>query len=129
MSGAWVRRARLQAADGAPMPTKHTSVFLSAREAAIVIISVDVWLCVMVALSMPREPLALGGKDLGPLFEHVGLHPGQESVAVARDRVPFLVIGVVALVVALRIGGVRAARYADDRVDGPRRQDHGIEVA
>ena len=32
----------LQAADGAPMPTKQTSVFLSARDAAIVIISFEV---------------------------------------------------------------------------------------
>jgi hypothetical protein len=39
MPGAWVRRARLQAADGWPMPTKHTSSFFSARAAATVIIS------------------------------------------------------------------------------------------
>jgi hypothetical protein len=39
MSGACVSRARLQAADGMPMPTKHTSVLRSARAAAIVIIS------------------------------------------------------------------------------------------
>src|SRR4029079_7737848 len=39
MLGACVRRARLQAADGAPMPTKHTSELLSARAATMVIIS------------------------------------------------------------------------------------------
>src|SRR4051812_45939428 len=38
--GACVSRARLQAADGAPIPTKQMSSFLSARAAAIVIISV-----------------------------------------------------------------------------------------
>src|SRR5262249_46743856 len=43
MAGAWVSRARLQAADGMPMPTKQTSVGLSARDAAIVIISVGVY--------------------------------------------------------------------------------------
>ena len=42
MSGAWVSRATLQAADGAPMPTKQTSALVSAREAAMVIISVGV---------------------------------------------------------------------------------------
>jgi hypothetical protein len=46
MPGAWVRRARLQAADGMPMPTKHTSLDLRAREAATVIISVAVKLSV-----------------------------------------------------------------------------------
>ena len=42
MPGACVRRARLQAAEGAPMPTKHTSLLFKAREATIVIISVGV---------------------------------------------------------------------------------------
>src|SRR6185295_4879589 len=42
MPGACVRRARLQAADGAPMPTKHTSELLSARAATMVIISFGV---------------------------------------------------------------------------------------
>jgi hypothetical protein len=32
----------LQAADGAPMPTKHTSLLFSARAATMVIISVGV---------------------------------------------------------------------------------------
>src|SRR5579883_969358 len=131
MSGAWVRRARLQAADGAPMPTKHTSVFRSAREAAMVIISAEVWVWVwvIVVASMPREPRTLLGEGFRPLLEHIGFHPGQEAVAVARDRVPFLVIGVIALVVTLGIGRMGAARHADDGVDGPGRQDHGIEVA
>src|SRR5690554_6686733 len=39
MSGACVRRATLQAAEGAPMPTKQTSSLESARAAAMVIIS------------------------------------------------------------------------------------------
>src|SRR5262252_1734185 len=42
MPGACVSLARLQAADGAPMPTKHTSLLLSARAATMVIISVGV---------------------------------------------------------------------------------------
>src|SRR6266566_3142208 len=39
MSGACVSRARLQATDGAPMPTKHTSSFFNTRAAATAIIS------------------------------------------------------------------------------------------
>ena len=42
MSGHRVSRARLHAADGAPIPTKHTSSLDSARDAAMVIISVGV---------------------------------------------------------------------------------------
>src|SRR3981081_94982 len=129
MSGACVRRARLQAADGMPMPTKQTSLLLRARAAAIVIISVGVWVSGMM-LSLNRgEPPALGREGVRALVEHVCLHPGEEAVAVARDRVPLLVIGIVALVVALRIGGIRAARNADHCGHGPGRQDHRIEVA
>src|SRR6266852_963044 len=101
MPGAWVRRARLHAADGWPMPTKQTSVDLRAREAATVIISAGVKLSVISGTcGGEAEPAALFGERLRPLVEHVGLHPGQEAVAVARNDVPFLVIGVVALVVA-----------------------------
>src|SRR2546429_4834119 len=39
MLGACVSRARLQATDGAPMPTKHTSSFFNTRAAATAIIS------------------------------------------------------------------------------------------
>src|SRR6201999_3544104 len=99
MLGACVSRARLHAADGMPMPTKHTSVDLSARDAATVIISVGVNVSAMVVSSMPAEPGALLGKHFGALAEHIVLHPRQKPVAVARDGVPFLVIRVVALVV------------------------------
>ena len=43
MLGAWVSRARLQAAEGIPIPTKHTSSSFSARAAVIIIISDAVW--------------------------------------------------------------------------------------
>src|SRR6266566_2441796 len=39
MLGACVSRARLQATDGAPMPTKHTSSFFNTRADATAIIS------------------------------------------------------------------------------------------
>src|SRR3954463_2182037 len=129
MSGAWVRRARLQAADGMPMPTKQTSLLLRARAAAIVIISAGVWVSGMM-LSLGRgEPPALVREGFRALVEHVCFHPGEKTVTVARDRVPLLVIGIVALVVALRIGGMRAAGDADHRGHGPGRQDDGVEVA
>ena len=42
-------------------------------------------------------------------LEDVLAHPRDERLAVAGDRVPGLVEGVVALVVAVRVGGGRAA--------------------
>src|SRR6266852_2564345 len=140
MPGACVSRARLQAADGMPMPTKQMSLLRSARAAAIVIISVAlkaIWSSFSRAIVRRLRNLACGTphpsgmhrEGLRPLVEHVRLYPGEERVAVARDRVPGLIIGVVALVVAVRIGGMRAARHADDGLDGPARQDHRIGAA
>ena len=43
MRGACVNRARLHAADGSPMPTKHTSSFPTHRAAATVISSSGVY--------------------------------------------------------------------------------------
>src|SRR5688572_15960871 len=103
MSGACVSRARLQAADGMPMPTKQMSVLRSARAAAIVIISVALK-AISSSFSRGTQALAVHRKSFRPLIEHVRLHPGEERVAVACDRVPGLIIGVVALVVAVRIG-------------------------
>ena len=62
-------------------------------------------------------------------FEHVLAHPGEEGVAVAGDRVPGLVEGVGALVVAVGVGRVGAARHLGDRGHRPRRQDHGVGAA
>src|SRR3981081_3561338 len=102
MSGAWVSRARLQAADGMPMPTKQMSLLLSARAAAIVIISLAV--CA-IRSSFRRAFLSRGmhGDRIGAAVEHVGLHPGEKAVAIAGDRVPRNIIGIVARVVAMRI--------------------------
>ncbi len=69
----------------------------------------------------PRRPPALG--------QHVLLHPLEEDRLVAGDLVPADVEGVVALVVALRVGGVGAARHHGDGRDGPGGEDHRIGVA
>ena len=52
-------------------------------------------------------------------FEDMLAHPTEERVAVARDRVPTLVEGIVARVVAMGIGRRRASRHLRDRADHP----------
>src|SRR5947209_2878600 len=136
MSGACVRRARLQAAEGMPMPTKQMSLLRSARAAAIVIISValkaisssfgrvfarrlrrlaGIFARRLRRLACGALPSRMHRESLRPLLEYVRLHPRQEAVAVAGNGVPRLVIGVVALVVAVRIGGMCAAGNASNR--------------
>src|SRR6185295_16601118 len=117
MSGACVRRARLQAADGMPMPTKQMSLLRSAREAAITIISLAVW--VMSLFRRNAQARGMHGERLRPFVQHVGLHPGQEAVAVAGDLVPGEIEGIVARVVAVRVGRMRAARHTGDGADRP----------
>src|SRR6476620_182910 len=132
MFGACVRRARLQAADGAPMPTKQMSVWRSARAAAIVIISVAVY---VILFSLRRRitvlrrlrrlacahALGMHGERLRSLVQHVCLHPAQEGVALARDLVPGDVEAVVTRIIAVRVGRMGAARHAGDGADGPAR--------
>src|SRR4051812_30930064 len=108
MSGACVRRARLQACDGAPMPTKQTSSFLSARAAATAIIS------------------AVEYSNGCSSFENMLLHPGQEGSPIARDRIPGSVEGVVAPVVAVGIRRTSATRRDGDGADRPVRQNDRI---
>src|SRR6266536_4819502 len=69
----------------------------------------------------------LGGKARVVLadvhrVEHVPLHPLAEAVATAADRVPRDIELVVALVVAVRVRGMRAARRERDGTDYPARQ-------
>src|SRR5579883_210467 len=124
MSGAWVSRARLQAADGAPMPTKQISSFFSARAAAMVIISVGVASAMVLSLGAGIDP-----KVLGPLFEHIGLDPGQETLPVAGDGIPGLIESIVPLVIAMGVRRIGAARHQRYSRDGPCRQDAGIGAA
>src|SRR6185503_10045322 len=101
-SGACVRRARLAAADGMPMPTKHTVPFFRRRAASIVMISVGVyWTLTPSGIGFPcgldpglrRGDTFARRRDAGRLHElrvalrshHVLLHPREERVALLRD--------------------------------------------
>src|SRR5258708_36699730 len=102
-SGAWVRRARFAAAEGMPIPTKHTVPFFRRRAASMVMISVDVYLASAID-RIPGDRSDAGGLEESRVVagaEHVLLHPREERVAVARDRIPRLAEGVVAAVVAV----------------------------
>src|SRR5579884_704743 len=100
MSGAWVRRARLQATEGAPMPTKQTSSFFSTRAAATAIISPVVY-------SIAASSSVTGRK-------HVLFYPLKERFALARNAIPGRIKGVVAPVVAMRIRWMCPARRFND---------------
>ena len=80
--GACVRRARLQAALGKPMPTKQTHRSRSMRAAAMVIISSR---CTQVL--MPPSARGCARNSAWSCFEHVPLHPREEtSRGRARSR-------------------------------------------
>src|SRR2546430_8272720 len=90
-SGAWLRRARLAAALGRPMPTKQTMLLCSWRAAAMVMISSAVY---------PRSRTALllrcgfqARLELGeiPGSHHMPGHPCEKRLALAGDIVPRLV--------------------------------------
>src|SRR5215831_18282841 len=81
------------------------------------------------SLRRRAQARAVDGESLRSPLEHARLHPGPKTVAVAGDRVPRLIIGVVALVVAVRIGGMRTARHASDGAYAPTRQDHRVGAA
>ena len=98
ISGAWVRRATLQAADGAPMPTKQTSSLVSARAAAMVIISVGVKSFI---LASSCNLLRMLGEVFGACLHDVLVDPFQEGVAIAGDLVPSDVEGIGARIVCL----------------------------
>src|SRR5690606_20663323 len=121
MSGAWVSRATLQAADGAPMPTKQTSSLPSARAAAMVIISSGV-------KSAMTQPLHAAGEDFGAHVHDIGLHPGLKTLAIRGDLVPLEIAPVVALVVAVCVARMRSSGHHRDRRYRPVRQDAGVGV-
>ena len=106
------RRARFAAAAGRPMPTKQTAPSRSRRAAATAIISSACsW------RSSPRR--ALGRRDARARAST------RERLAVAADRVPRAVERVVALVVAVRVGRLRAAgRDRTTASTTQRRDDH-----
>ena len=67
--------------------------------------------------------LTRAAKSSGDDFHDVLLHPGGEAVAVGGDLVPFDIGGVVADIVAVRVGRMRAARHHGNGGDRPGRQD------
>src|SRR5262245_9477847 len=102
------------------MPTKQTMPSRKSRAAATVIISS----AVNSAISGAPQAAAVLGKILGA--EHMPLHPGRESVAIAGDVVPSLVEPVVARVIALGIGWMRPTRHGNDGAHDPGRQHHRV---
>src|SRR5690606_26511416 len=111
MSGAWVRRARLAASLGRPMPTKQVMSLRRARAAVMLIISEEV------------NSVVISG---GSFLEYVLFQPVLEQLPVTGDAVPVLVEGVVPLVVAQRVRGRRAPLCHGDGGDGPAGDDAGV---
>src|SRR2546421_1360478 len=125
--GAWVARARLHARLGRPIPTNTTSPSTSSRAATLAIISSGV--------QAPSEPVVHPGTVSGFRLEPCGqlrtllqvrrpirhaayavVEVALERVAIARDRLPSDVEGVVEVVVPLRVRRVCAPRLDHDRI-------------
>src|SRR6266550_5734162 len=135
--GAWVRRARLEARFGRPMPTNTTSPSASSRAATDAIISSGVYSVAVIdsraALLPCLEPL-----QQSRLLLHVlgpGLHAIDELVEimrqlalVPRDRFPAHVEVVVPIVIALRVRWMRAPRLDDYGTHDRRRNERAIGI-
>src|SRR5688500_5952626 len=125
-SGAWVRRARLAAADGMPIPTKQTVPFFSRRAASIVMISVGVY---AIASGMGRLQLGdadfRGHEESGMVLrsEDMPAHPREKRIPVARNGIPLLAERVIAAVVAVRIARMRARGHTAHRGKHPMRKE------
>src|SRR5213594_578442 len=125
-SGFPISRARLHARLGSPMPTKTTSPSRSSRAATAAIISSGVYAGLEAVVDSARESLFRlePGRQVR-LFLHVAgavghavhelLEVARELIGIARDAFPGDVKIVVAVVIALRIGGVRPPRLDHHR--------------
>src|SRR5579862_7918002 len=98
------------------MPTKQDAPLRIIRAAAMVIISSAVYFVsgmghrgFQTALELVKIP----GR------EHMPLHPGLKRFTLTCDGVPLLVEGVIARVIALRVGGKRSALHHTDRAHHP----------
>src|SRR4029079_10229778 len=109
MPGACVRRARLHAADGSPIPTKHTSSFPKHRAAATVINSSGVYFISCDSRGVRGEGFRTAAYDMF-------VDPCAERLAVAGDGIPGKIERIVPLIVSVRIRRKRSAR---DDGDGP----------
>ena len=104
MSGAWVSRARLQAAEGAPMPTKQTSEEVSARAAVTLVKQLQggAWTAVGTPLSDSSSGF-LGGGDV--TIAGVGGEPFAARGILGEEFAQRGLVGVVGRLV--RCAGVR----------------------
>src|SRR6266545_7825116 len=135
--GAWVRRARLQARFGKPMPTNTTSPSASSRAATVAIISSGEYSVTVIdsgaALFTRLEPL-----EQPRLLRHIlgaTLHAVDELVevvcqlgAIARNRFPADIEIVIAIVVPLRVRRMRAPRLDHDGAHDRGRNQRPIGV-
>src|SRR5690554_5984552 len=94
------------------MPTKQVMSLVSARAAVTLIISEEVNSIVISSLSFR---------------EYVVFQPGLEQVTIPGNGVPLLVEGVVAFVVAQRVGRRGALLGYGDSGDGPGRDHAGVD--
>src|SRR6516165_2109442 len=114
------------------MPTKQTAPFLSNRAAAMVMISLVVYVgrALIWGLLSHTWCCSLSEKTAKTLkifgVHDMPLNPLLERLALARDSVPGLVEAVVTLVVTVSIGWERATRNAADGGEGPVWQDAGV---
>src|SRR5690348_2492344 len=112
------------------MPTKQTAPSRSIRAAATVIISSAVY-CAS-AIDCVMLPSAGRRSDASPELrevlrrEHVALHPSGKALALARYLVPSLIKGIVATVVAERVGRKSAASHFTHRTHHPSGQYHRV---
>src|SRR6266853_2172821 len=137
--GACVARARLQARFGSPIPTNTTSPSDSSRAATAAIISSGVYAGLETVVDSARESL-FRFEPCGQLrlFRHVagpvgeGVHElvevARELVGIARDALPRDVEIVVAVVIALCLGGVCAPRLDHHRAYDHARNDGAVGI-
>src|SRR5690349_18798508 len=96
-------RARIAAVLGRPTPMKHECLPARLRAATIVCISALVG-----AVALMFSPQ-----------KHVLVHPSEEAIAVATDRVPLAIEIVIALGDAVRVGRARPAGNLSNSVNCP----------
>src|SRR5204863_2687102 len=135
--GACIRRARLHARFGSPMPTNTTSPSRSSRAATAAIISSGVY--ASEAVIHPRrealfrlEPcdlrlfLQVGGAIGNAVHEFVEV--ALEPARITRDALPSDVEVVIAVVVPLRVGGMRAPRLDHHGAHDHGRNDRPVRI-
>src|SRR5271155_3272195 len=96
------------------MPTKHTLPFRSQRAAAIVMISPGEYSILAMAAHLRFRLAAAAIFRKIRCAHHVPVHPCAKSSALARNSIPRDAKGIVALVIAVRVGRMRSAWHHAD---------------